>query len=135
LLVGLLLKFALNIPLIKMFETRGAVLATALGYTAAIVINLIVIKIFSGYRFRLVWRRSLLIVIFAGLMWVGTEIVYKLLLLFLSPESKGESVLLIVVSAGVGAMIYFYLGLKSGLVDRLFGERVVRLKKKLKLRI
>jgi O-antigen/teichoic acid export membrane protein len=135
LLVGLLLKFALNIPLIKMFETRGAVLATALGYTAAIVINLIVIKTFSGYRFRLVWRRSLLIVIFAGLMWAGTEIVYKLLLLFLSPESKGESVLLIVVSAGVGAMIYFYLGLKSGLVDRLFGERVVRLKKKLRLRI
>jgi hypothetical protein len=99
------------------------------------VINLIVIKTFSRYRFRLVWRRSLLIVIFAGLMWVGTEIVYKLLLLFLSPESKGESVLLIVVSAGVGAMIYFYLGLKSGLVDRLFGERVVRLKKKLRLRI
>ncbi|MFL6557506.1 MAG: oligosaccharide flippase family protein [Bacillus sp. (in: firmicutes)] len=135
LLVGLLLKFALNIPLIKMFETRGAVLATALGYTAAIVINLIVIKTFSRYRFRLVWRRSLLIVIFAGLMWAGTEIVYKLLLLFLSPASKGQSVLLILVSAGVGAIIYFYLGLKSGLVDRLFGERVVRLKKKLRLRI
>lgn len=135
LLVGLLLKFALNIPLIKMFETRGAVLATALGYTAAIVINLIVIKTFSGYRFRLVWRRSLLIVIFAGMMWAGTEIVYKFLLLFLSPAYKGESVLLILVSAGVGAMIYFYLGLKSGLVDRLFGERVVRLKKKLRLRI
>lgn len=134
LLVGLLVKFSLNIPLIKMFETRGAVLATALGYTVAIVINLIVIKTFSRYRFRLVWRRSLLIVIFAGLMWGGTEIVYKLLLLFLSPASKSQSVLLIVLSAGVGAVIYFYLGLKSGLVDRLFGDRVDRIKQKLRLR-
>ncbi|MEH7304373.1 putative polysaccharide biosynthesis protein [Neobacillus drentensis] len=134
LLVGLLVKFSLNIPLIKMFETRGAVLATALGYTVAIVINLIVIKTFSRYQFRLVWRRSLLIVIFAGLMWGGTEIVYKLLLLFLSPASKSQSVLLIVLSAGVGAVIYFYLGLKSGLVNRLFGDRVDRIKQKLRLR-
>ncbi|MDR7239784.1 putative polysaccharide biosynthesis protein [Neobacillus drentensis] len=134
LLVGLLLKLALNMPLIKMFETRGAVLATALGYTAAIVINLIVIKSFSGYRYLLVWRRSLLIFIFAGLMWGGTEIVYKLLLLFLSPASKGQSVLLILISAGVGAVIYFYVGLKSGLVNRLFGNRVDRIKQKLRLR-
>ena len=113
---------------------QGAVLATALGYTAAIVINLIVIKSFSGYRYLLVWRRGLLIVIFAGLMWGGTEIVYKLLLLFLSPASKGQSVLLILISAGVGAVIYFYVGLKSGLVNRLFGNRVDRLKQKLRLR-
>ncbi|WP_066063326.1 putative polysaccharide biosynthesis protein [Neobacillus soli] len=135
LLVGLLIKFSLNIPLIKLFETRGAVLATALGYTAAILINLIVIKTFSGYRFRLVWRRSLLIVIFAGMMWAGTAIVYKLLSLFLSPASKGQSVLIILVSAGVGAVIYFYLGLKSGLVNRLFGDRVDRIKQKLRLRL
>lgn len=134
LLVGLLVKLALNIPLIKMFETRGAVLATALGYTVAIIINLIVIKTFSRYQYRLVWRRSLLIVIFAGLMWAGTELVYKFLSLFLSPASKGQSVLIILVSAGAGASIYFYLGLKSGLVDRLFGDRVVRLKQKLRLR-
>ncbi|MCL6572611.1 MAG: oligosaccharide flippase family protein [Bacillus sp. (in: Bacteria)] len=134
LLVGLLIKFSLNIPLIKLFETRGAVLATALGYMAAIVINIIVIKKFSSYPFRLVWRRGLLIVIFAGLMWAGTELVYKLLLLFLSPAKTGEAVLIIMVSAGVGAGIYFYLGLKSGLVDRLFGDRVDRVMRKLKLR-
>ncbi len=75
LLIGLLIKLSLNIPLIKMMETRGAVLATTLGYSAAIILNLIVIKMYSRYPFRLVWRRSLLIVIFAGLMWAGTEMV------------------------------------------------------------
>ena len=36
LLVGLLIKLALNIPLIQLMETKGAILATALGYGAAI---------------------------------------------------------------------------------------------------
>lgn len=133
LLVGLLIKLALNIPLIKMMDTRGAVLATALGYTASIVINLIVIKIYSRYQFRLVWRRSLLIVIFAGMMWLGTEIVYKFLSIFLSPASRVQSLILILISAGIGAGIYFYLGLKSGLADKLFGNRIVRIKQKLRL--
>ena len=66
LLVGLLIKLALNIPLIQLMETKGAILATALGYGAAIIINLIVIKTYAQYPFRLVWRRSLLIVIFTS---------------------------------------------------------------------
>jgi O-antigen/teichoic acid export membrane protein len=133
LLVGLLVKLTLNIPLIKMLEIKGAILATTLGYTAAILINLIVIKVYSKYPFRLVWRRSLLITIFVGLMWAGTGIVYKLLLLFLTPESKMQSVIMILVSAGVGFAIYSYLGLKSGLARRLFGDRVDKLLTKLRL--
>ncbi|MFC4801138.1 oligosaccharide flippase family protein [Neobacillus sp. GCM10023253] len=133
LLVGLLIKLTLNIPLIELMEIKGAVLATTLGYTASIIINIIIIKKFAKYPFRLVWRRSLLIAIFAGLMWVGTEVVYRFLLLFLSPESKLQSVAIILISAGVGAGIYFYLGVKSGLARRLFGNRVDRLLSKLKL--
>lgn len=134
LLVGLLIKLSLNIPLIKAMETQGAILATALGYTAAIIINLVVIKIYSRYQFRLVVRRCLLIVIFAGIMWAGTEITLKLLQLFLSPVSKVQSLVMILVCALVGVGIYFYLGLKSRLVYRLFGSRVDTIKKKLRLR-
>lgn len=133
LLVGLLIKLSLNISLITMFETKGAVYATALGYIGAILIQLLVIKNYAKYPFLFVWRRSLLIVIFAGIMWAGTEIVYQLLLLVLTPESKFQSLVMIVACAGVGAVIYFYLGLKSGLVNRLFGDRVDRIKRKLRM--
>ncbi|MEH7492364.1 putative polysaccharide biosynthesis protein [Neobacillus niacini] len=133
LLVGLLIKLSLNISLITMFETTGAVYATALGYIGAILIQLLVIKNYAKYPFLFVWRRSLLIVIFAGIMWAGTEIVYQLLLLVLTPESKFQSLVIIIASAGVGAVIYFYLGLKSGLVNRLFGDRVDQIKRKLRL--
>ncbi len=133
LLVGLLVKLSLNISFITMFETKGAVYATALGYIGAILIQLFVIKNYAKYPFLFVWRRSLLIVIFAGIMWAGTEIVYKLLLLFFTPASKFQSLLMIIVCAAVGAVIYFYLGLKSGLVNRLFGDRVDRIKRKLRM--
>lgn len=135
LLLGLLLKLALNIPLIKVMGTQGAILATAIGYTAAIVLNFIVIKIYSRYPFRLVYRRSMLIIIFSGLMWIGTELSYKFLTMFLSPASKSQSLIIILVCAAVGAGIYFYLSLKTKLAYRLFGSRVDSLKRKLHLPI
>jgi O-antigen/teichoic acid export membrane protein len=133
LLVGLLIKLSLNIPLIKVFETNGAVLATALGYTVAILINLFVIKSYAKYRFRFVFRRSLLIVLFTAVMYIGTMITYKLVLLFLSPDSKVESLVIIGICAIVGAGIYFYLSYRTKLVYLLFGTRADKIKQKLRL--
>jgi O-antigen/teichoic acid export membrane protein len=134
LLIGLLIKLSLNIPLIKLLETQGAVLSTALGYLAAIVINLYVIRKYAHYPLRLVWRRSLLIVIFSSLMLLAAGASYWLLTLFLSPDSKFESLVIISVCALVGAAVYFYLGFRSRLVYFLFGEKVDRLMGKLKLK-
>ena len=135
LLVGLFIKLSLNIPLIQLMETKGAILATILGYGAAILINLIVIKMYAHYPFRLVWRRSLLIVIFTTMMFAGAGGTYKLLTLFLSPESVWQSLVMILICAIVGVVIYGYLGMKSKLVNFLFGEKVERLKGKLHLKI
>lgn len=134
LLVGILVKLSLNIPFIKMFETDGAIYATALGYGVAIGINLVVIKIFSGYRFRLVLRRGLLIVIFNVFMILIAALVYYLTTLVLSPKSEMESIIIILVSAAAGAGIYVYLSFKTRLIYFLFGERVERIMKKVKLR-
>jgi len=133
LLIGLLLKLSLNIPLIKLFETNGAVLATALGYTAAIMINLFVIKKFAHFPFRFVVRRSMLIVLFTLIMLAGAFATLKLSLLFLSPASKIQSLIIIALSAFVGAGIYVFLAYRSKLVYRLFGQRAHSMKQKLRL--
>lgn len=135
LLLGLLIKLSLNIPLIKAMGTVGAILATALGYTAAIVLNIVVIKVYSRYSFRLVLRRGALIVLFSGVMWIGTKLTHTLLLLFMSPVSKTQSLIMILICAVVGAGIYFYLSLRTKLVYRLFGTRVDSIKRKLRLPI
>lgn len=135
LLLGLLIKLSLNIPLIKAMQTQGAVLATALGYTASIVLNLVIIKIYSHYSYKIVARRCSLIVILSGAMWVAAELVLKLLELFLTPESKIQSLIIIILCGLVGAGVYFYLGLRTKLVYRLFGNQVDRIKRKLRLPI
>ncbi|MBY0124158.1 polysaccharide biosynthesis protein [Bacillus sp. S/N-304-OC-R1] len=134
LLVGLLIKLSLNIPLIKLMETEGAIVATAIGYAAAIIINLVVIKIFAQYPFKLVFRRSLLIVLITTIMFIGTGIVYKLLTLFLSPTSNFSAAIIVIISAAVGAGIYFYLSLKTKLIYFLLGDKVDRILKKLRLK-
>lgn len=133
LLTGLLVKLSLNIPLVKLFETQGAVLATALGYTAAIVINMLVIKTFARYPMGFVARRITLIIVFSGLMAGVTLAFYEVLVQFLSPAAKFQSIVLIAISAMVGAAVYFYLGFRTKLVDRLFGDRVTKIKRKLRL--
>ncbi|WP_338449157.1 oligosaccharide flippase family protein [Niallia oryzisoli] len=134
LLVGLLIKLSLNIPLIKLMETKGAILATALGYGAAIIINLIVIKIYTRYSFKLVLRRVLLIVTFTALMFAGAGGAYMLLTQFLSPESVWQSLIIIICCAAIGVGIYGYLGLKLKLVNKLFGQKVDRVMQKLHLK-
>ncbi|WP_071460437.1 putative polysaccharide biosynthesis protein [Bacillus massilinigeriensis] len=133
LLTGLLVKLTLNIPLIRLYETQGAVLATALGYTAAILINLYVIRKFARYPFRFVSRRIALILALTGIMSAFTMLVYQGLLLFLTPESKVQSLVIIAVAAAAGAAVYLYLGLRLKLVDKLFGDKVGKIKSKLRM--
>ena len=58
----------------------------------------------------------------------------QVLTLFLNPESIVESILIIVITAIVGVVIYGYLGLKSKLVNFLFGSKVDNVKEKLHLK-
>jgi O-antigen/teichoic acid export membrane protein len=135
LLVGLLIKLSLNIPLIKMMETKGAILATTLGYGAAIIINLVVIKMYAQYRYKLVWRRALLMSIFSLLMFLGAGAIYQILTLFLTPDSVWQSLIIIAVCALTGVLIYGYLSMRTKLVNLLFGDKVDKLKQKLHLKI
>lgn len=134
LLTGLLVKLSLNIPLIRLFETEGAIYATALGYVVTISINLIVIKYFSKYQYKLVFRRGLLIVFFNIVMLLVAAGIYQLLSLFLSPDSRMQALIMIFISAAGGAGIYFYLSWRTKLVHLLFGPQVDKIIKRLRLK-
>jgi O-antigen/teichoic acid export membrane protein len=133
LLVGLLVKMVLNIPLIKLFETQGAVIATTIGYAAAIVINLYVIKKYARYKFELIIRRTVAIGIMNAVMAVVVLILYGILKQFLNPASGFQSVILVAVCGGAGALVYFYMSLRSKLADKLFGERVNKIRSRLRI--
>ncbi|MDR4935873.1 polysaccharide biosynthesis protein [Rossellomorea marisflavi] len=133
LLVGLLLKLSLNIPLIKLFETEGAVLATSIGYIVAILINLYVIKKYARYQFRLIIRRTAFIAAINIVMAVVVLAVYWLLVKFLNPASGFQSIFIVAICGGVGGLVYFYISMRSRLADKLFGDRITRLRSKLRI--
>lgn len=130
LLLGLLIKMLINIPLIERFETKGAILATAIGYSIAIIINLFVIYHYARYPFHLVIRRSIFIAILSLIMGGAVGVLYKVLALFLSPEARIPSVVLVLICAVGGAFLYFVLAWRSRLVQFLFPAQVKKLKEK-----
>ncbi|KKB37537.1 putative polysaccharide biosynthesis protein [Bacillus thermotolerans] len=132
LLFGILLKLSLNIPLIKLFQAEGAIYATAIGYGASIIINLLVIRHYAQYSLRSVAGKIGQIFLYNIIMSIVVLAAYFMLLPLLSTDSKMQSVVLIVICAILGAAVYFALSIRSGLADIVFGSRLDRLKNKLK---
>ncbi|MCZ2259696.1 putative polysaccharide biosynthesis protein [Sporosarcina sp. G11-34] len=130
-LTGLLIKLAINIPLIKLFETNGAILATAIGYSVAVGLNIAVVTRVLEYKSKVVFRRLILISILNFIMFVVVYYLLKGLTAFSAVDGKMHALLYILICAFVGGAIYAYLSLKTGLAQKLFGERLTRFTKKL----
>ncbi|OMP67415.1 putative polysaccharide biosynthesis protein [Domibacillus epiphyticus] len=134
LLTGILVKLTLNMPLIKLFETEGAVYATALGYLTSIAMNLFVIRHYAGYSLRPIAKKIALIVLFNGAMAVVVLGLNGVLSLLLSPEYLWTALLNVMICAVAGAIVYFALSSKAGLLEALFGSRLDGIKRKLRLK-
>ncbi|KIL75703.1 polysaccharide biosynthesis protein [Bacillus badius] len=132
LLVGILLKLALNIPLIKLFQGEGAIYATAIGYGASIIINLLVIRYYADYSLRSIAGKIGQIAWYNIIMAAAVLLLYFVMHPLLNADSKIQSTLLIAICAIAGAAVYFFFSFRSGLADALFGTRLNGLKNKFK---
>ncbi len=125
-LLGLLFKLVLNIPLIKAFETDGAILATSIGYGVAVFINIAVITKVLNYKSKMVFRRLILIGVLNIIMYIAVFAVLKILTAISPADGKLHSLLYILICATVGAAIYGFMAFKTGLARKLFGERLTK---------
>jgi len=131
LLLGILTKLVLNTPLIKTFETDGAILATACGYIVAISLNMFAIRKTLHYKSNMVMRRIFLImVVNVGMLSLVFIVKWGLEKVF-SIDNKFEALLVIIVCASIGAAFYGFVTLRLGLAQKLFGERLTRFTKKI----
>ncbi|PIC58645.1 cell division protein [Sporosarcina sp. P12(2017)] len=130
-LLGLLVKMLINIPLIKLFEVNGAIIATAIGYSVAVCINLFVIKKALNYKSEMVIRRLFLILAFNAVMFVGVWLTNKGLNMAHIPVGRWQALLYVMIGSVVGMVIYGFLAFKSGLAQQLFGDRLTRIMKRI----
>lgn len=124
LMIGLLLKLSLNIPLIKLFETDGAIAATIIGYSVAIAMNIGVIMVTMNYRSSMVVRRIMLILLINAVMAAVVLLTLAGLDLFIDMDTKIQSIIRILIVGGIGGAVYGFISLRTGIAQKIFGERL-----------
>ncbi|HSO59127.1 MAG TPA: oligosaccharide flippase family protein, partial [Paenisporosarcina sp.] len=130
LLVGLLIKLALNIPLIALWETNGAIAATVIGYSVAIFMNIAVLVVAQDYRSKLLVRRIALITVMNVVMLVVAAIARLIVVQFMPAESKFDAMFIILIVGAIGGLVYMAIALRLGIAQKLFGERLTKYTKK-----
>jgi len=130
LLVGLLIKLALNIPLIALWETNGAIGATVIGYSVAIFMNVAVLVVTQDYRSKLLVRRIALITAMNVVMLVVAAIARLIVVQFMPAESKFDAIIIILIVGAIGGLVYMAIALRLGIAQKLFGERLTKYTKK-----
>lgn len=131
LLVGLLTKSVLQMPLIMLFEAKGSILATGLGYLVSCIFMLVIIKKYVQFSFKQTFRRTVLFIMMTLVMSVVVKAVYYLASLGISPDHKLSAFLICVICGVAGAAVYGYISMRLHLVDKLFGPRGTRVREKL----
>ncbi len=132
--IGIGVKVITQFPLIFLFKAYGPLVATFLGLLVANMFLLDRIHVLSRFPFRAtiasfakITGMSLVMGIVAVIVKIGCEFV-------LSPDSKIQSMIIILIVAACGGLAYIVLALKTSMADKLLGPRVDGIRRRLHIR-
>ncbi|WP_431804455.1 putative polysaccharide biosynthesis protein [Halobacillus andaensis] len=132
---GLFIKTATNFWFIVLFGAKGSIISTGLAVLIALSLNLWRIHRGIQFSYKPVFKRSLLILILtsimAGVVWVvksGFGLVWNPL------EDRLAALFILLISAGVGGLLYMWMSYQTTLLERILGGRVRIVDKFLKRR-
>lgn len=115
---GIAVKILLNPIFMRTFGIIGPILATDIGYVLCILINIIAIKKATGYRFSLLRKQLMHIIVYTAVMVLIINIIF-----YLSggrvPHSRSSAVIVIVICVLAGASAYFGLAKWTGLLKKM----------------
>ncbi|MGV7066633.1 putative polysaccharide biosynthesis protein [Bacillus velezensis] len=127
LFIGVIIKVVLNVPLIKLFQGDGAILATALGYIASLLYGFIMIKRHAGYSYTVLIKRVILIAVLSVPMGVAVKLTQWLLSFFVTYQSgQVHAAIVVFVCAAVGGAVYMFAAYRIGFLQKMFGNRLPR---------
>lgn len=122
-LAGLLTKYLLNAPLIHWTgDGTGAGYATILGYVVATGLMFFRITQTVQFPFSTVLRRTSLIMIISAIMGASVALV-KWGLSVMLPATTVGSLVILIVGAGIGIVVFAGLAIWSGLAEAVLGRK------------
>lgn len=131
LVIGLIVKFILQYPMIYLFKVYGPLTSTNIGML--IIIFLAIKHLEFSYDFNLgrTARRFTGIVVFSAMMFAVVKFVVFFGGKFLSPERRISALTLVVLAVIAGVIVYGFMVLKTGLLQKIMGSKATRLLNKL----
>ncbi|MGG3800048.1 putative polysaccharide biosynthesis protein [Metabacillus fastidiosus] len=127
LVLGILVKLALNMPLIQMFQSVGSIAATALGYLVSLIYGFAMIKRHANYSYGVLIKRTFLIIAFGIFMGLTVSVTQSILDIFITySDGRTQSVTVLAISVIVGVAVYLYVAYRSHLLEKLFGSRILK---------
>ena len=128
------LKALLNIPMVTLFETKGAVYTTLLVFVIGIIIFLLFIKKYTEFRVRMLTRTIILNVFYTLCMAVSVMLVYMALAFTVFDISNRiHAVLTLIISVLVGMFVYGFTTLRSHFADLFIPKLSAKIRHKFKL--
>ncbi|MCP8967504.1 putative polysaccharide biosynthesis protein [Ectobacillus ponti] len=138
--LGVTLKVLCNLLLIPYLQTIGAIIGTGLGFLISILYTNMQISKSVRFDFTMVYKRMFQVAVLTAAM----GIVVKLLQWGLAPiipydAGHLRAALMVIICAAAGVGVYGFLAIRTGVMQRIFGEEVldklkVRLGRRLKIK-
>lgn len=135
LILGLIIKLAVQLPMIKFFKVFGPLFATNIGMIVTIWLALQHLKVKYQYNSSRTGRRFIGITAFSLFMFICVSIIVSVGAKFINPAGRMGAFILVAVAAGVGVIIYGYLTLKTSLAQKILGHKVDAILNKLHIKI
>lgn len=133
-LTGFIVKLILQVPMIRVFEVYGPLMATIIGFSVTCALALRKIMRLTNFNSLLTLRRVVLIFLMSVVMCVAAFILRQLFGLAFSRDHRLTAFVLVVLTAGAGGGLYAYIALKIRLADKLIGNGARTMRKKLHIK-
>lgn len=134
LILGLVIKGIMQFPMIYLFRIYGPLISTNLGMLVIIALTIKHLELGFNFNLNRTSRRFIGITVFSIIMFLAVELVTKLAGNFLSPEHRVSAFILVMVAVLVGVLVYGFLTIKTGLFQKILGNKADRILLKLHLK-
>ncbi|UOR11873.1 putative polysaccharide biosynthesis protein [Halobacillus amylolyticus] len=122
---GLAIKLLTNSWFIVMFGAKGSIISTGLAVLVAVALNLWRIHRAIDFSYKQVYKRSLLIIIVTTIMAAVVFLIKWAIGLLWDPlDSRLAALFILLLSAGVGGILYLWMAYQTTLLERILGGRV-----------
>lgn len=131
LVLGLIIKIIAQYPMVYIFKVYGPLVATNLGMLVIIFLALKHLQVSYNFNSSRTSRRFIGITSFSIIMFLLVLAVEKGLELVLNPAVRWQALVIVAVAVLVGGIFYVFAAIKSELAQKILGDKIVPILRKL----